>query len=91
MEKQILNILNFDLYSPTSVAFMKIYNQILDLDRRITICADYLADLMLLAVNSHHFTPSLMGTTALFVAIVALDIPFEVITLVLINLIVYLI
>jgi cyclin A len=29
MEKQILNILNFELYSPTSVAFIKIYNQIL--------------------------------------------------------------
>lgn len=26
MEKQVLNILNFELYSPTSVAFMKIYN-----------------------------------------------------------------
>ena len=53
------------------------------MDKRITICADYLADLMLLAVNSHHFTPSLMGTSALFVAIVALEIPFEVIIILL--------
>lgn len=28
MEKKILNILDFDLYSPTSVSFLKIYNQI---------------------------------------------------------------
>lgn len=33
MEKNILNILNFELYSPTAIAFMKIYQQVLPLER----------------------------------------------------------
>jgi cyclin-A len=51
MEKDILNLLNFELYSPSSISFLKLYGSVLNLDRRVTILSEYLADLMLLAVN----------------------------------------
>ena len=53
MEKKILNILNFDLFSPTSVTFLKLFNQIFEFSPKIMITSLYLADLMLLAVNTH--------------------------------------
>ena len=71
MEKQILNILNFDLYSPTSIGYIKLYNQLLSIERKTLTCSYYLADLMLLASSSHQFPPSLLGSSCLFVAIIS--------------------
>jgi len=53
MEKDILNLLNFELYAPSSISFLKLYGSVLNLDRRVTILSEYLADLMLLAVNQN--------------------------------------
>src|SRR4051812_6575828 len=75
MEKQILNILNFELYSPTSVAFLKLFNQIFEFDSKIMITSFYLADLMLLAVNSHYFEPSLLASAYLFLSLVTNEAP----------------
>ena len=71
MEKQILNLLNFDLYAPTAIAFIKLYNQIISVERKTLVTAFYLADLMLLPSSSAAFSPSLMGSACLFVAIVS--------------------
>lgn len=59
MEKQILNVLDFDLYSPTTIAFIKMFNMIYNFDQKVVTTAYYLADLMLLALNSHLYPPSL--------------------------------
>ena len=59
MEKNILNGLDFDLYSPTSVSFIKLYNQILDYNNKVLILSNYLADLMLLAISTNKYSPSL--------------------------------
>lgn len=53
MEKNILNILNFDLYAPSAITFLKLYNQIFELSTKTMITSFYLADLMLLAINTH--------------------------------------
>lgn len=29
MEKAVLNVLNFDLYAPTAVGFLKVYDRVL--------------------------------------------------------------
>lgn len=68
MEKQILNLLEFELYSPNAVSFLKIYSQVLTIERRVIICAEYLADMMLLAVSTHNYSPSLLASTYLLVA-----------------------
>lgn len=72
MEKNILNLLNFDLYSPTSVSFLKLYHQILNLERKIIICSEYLADLMLLAINSHQYEPSSLASACILVSLSSL-------------------
>jgi cyclin A len=69
MEKQILNILNFDLYSPPSVAFIKVYNKVLEVDPKTLVCSLYLSDLMLLAPNTHHYSASLIASSCIFIAI----------------------
>ncbi|CDW85295.1 protein kinase domain containing protein [Stylonychia lemnae] len=77
MEKEILNLLNFELYSPTSISFLKLYGQILNLDRRVTILSEYLADLMLLAVNQHQYESSMLAQCYIFISMQAIDIPFS--------------
>lgn len=79
MEKQVLNILNFDLYSPTAIAFIKLYNSVLKVNTKVLLCACYLADLMLLPTLSNKYNPSLMGSTCLFVAHLATNQSLEVI------------
>jgi hypothetical protein len=37
MEKKILNILDFDLYTPTSITFIKVFNQIFEFSEKIMI------------------------------------------------------
>ena len=69
MEKEILNVLNFDLYVPTAISYIKLYNQILEVDKKTLITAFYLADLMLLPSSSALFNPSLMGSACLFIAL----------------------
>ena len=69
MEKNILNILDFDLYAPTSVSYLKLFNQIFQFDRKIMLTSYYLADLMLLAVNTHMYPSSLLASTYLFVSL----------------------
>jgi hypothetical protein len=69
MEKQILNLLNFDLYSPNAIVFLKVYGKVLTLERRVFICSEYLADLMLLAVNTHLYQPSLLASAYLFISL----------------------
>jgi hypothetical protein len=78
MEKQILNILNFDLYSPTAVGFIKLYNQILMVNKKALTCALYLSDLMLLATSSHIYPPSLLGSACLFVSLIATGFSIDV-------------
>ena len=78
MEKQVLNILNFDLYSPTAIAFIKLYNSVLKVNTKVLLCACYLADLMLLPTLSNKYNPSLMGSTCLFVAHLATNHSLEV-------------
>jgi hypothetical protein len=79
MEKQVLNILNFDLYSPTAIAFIKLYNSVLKVNTKVLLCACYLADLMLLPTLSNKYNPSLMGSSCLFVAHLATNQSLEVI------------
>ena len=73
MEKRILNILEFDLYAPTSVAFLKLFNQIFDFSPKVMVTAFYLADLMLLAINSHLYEPSLMASAYLLIGLVSTE------------------
>ena len=73
MEKKILNTLDFELYSPTSVAFIKLYNQIFEFSPKIIVTSNYLSDLMLLAANTHHFEPSLLASVYMFLSIVATE------------------
>jgi hypothetical protein len=80
MEKQILNVLNFELYSPTAVAFLKLYNQVFEFDAKVMVTAFYLADLMLLAVNSHYFTPSLLASGYLFLSLITNELELPVST-----------
>ena len=69
MEKQVLNILNFDLYAPTAIAFIKAYNSVLQVtDSKVMLCACYLADLMLLPSSSNKYPPSLIGSSCLFIS-----------------------
>ena len=70
MEKEILNIIEFDLYAPTSITFLKVYNEILHLDERVKVTAFYLADLMLLASNTHMFRPSILASSYLFLSLI---------------------
>ena len=39
MEKEILRILNFELYAPTTIHFLKVYNRVLKLDEQSMIAA----------------------------------------------------
>lgn len=78
MEKKVLNILNFDLYSPTVISFLKVYHQILELDKRVVICANYLADLLLLATDSRQFDQSLLASAYIFISMRSLDIDIRV-------------
>ncbi len=78
MEKQILNILNFDLYSPTAIAFIKLYNSVLKVNTKVLLCACYLADLMLLPTLSNKYNPSLIASASLFVAHSATNHSIEV-------------
>ena len=71
MEKKILNILEFDLYAPTSITFLKLYNQIFEFSPNITITSLYLADLMLLAINSHLYPPSLLASAYMFISVIS--------------------
>ena len=71
MEKKILNILDFQLYSPTSVAYIKLINQVFEMPQNVYICANYLADLMLLATNTHKFAPSLLASAFVFLSYIA--------------------
>jgi hypothetical protein len=75
MEKNILNILNFELYSPTAVSYIKLYNTILELSPKIVTCSNYLADLMLLATNTHKYPPSLLASAYVFLSLIALEEP----------------
>ena len=78
MEKQILNVLGFDLYSPTAVGFVKVYNHVIVTDIKSLTCAFYIADLMLLSAKSNIFEPSLMASACLFIGIVASRASLEV-------------
>lgn len=71
MEKNILNLIQFDLYSPTTVHFLKVLFQVLDvsLNQRTRILSSYLADLMLLPFSSLQFKPSLLASSIIFVAL----------------------
>jgi hypothetical protein len=71
MEKDILNLLNFDLYSPTAITFIKLYDQIMQVDMKTLKTAFYLADLMLLPSSSAEYAPSLMGSASLFIAMIS--------------------
>ena len=71
MEKKILNILNFQLYSPTAISFIKLMNQVLEMPQNVYICANYLADLMLLATNTHKYPPSLIASAYIFLSYIA--------------------
>ena len=73
MEKKILNVLNFELYSPTAVSFIKLMSQVMELPPRVTVCANYLADLMLLATNTHKHSPSLLASVYVFLAFIATE------------------
>ena len=72
MEKEVLNILNFDLYSPTTVAFIKMYNKILAFDQKTVMCSLYLSDLLLLDSKSNKFQPSLLASSCLLVSKICL-------------------
>ncbi len=69
MEKEILTLLNFELYSPSSMHFLKLYNEILEVPFVAFITAQHMADLMLLAVDSLKYEPSLIASACLFVAL----------------------
>mmetsp|Transcript_21083 Transcript_21083/g.20235 ORF Transcript_21083/g.20235 Transcript_21083/m.20235 type:complete len:132 (+) Transcript_21083:2059-2454(+) len=71
MEKTILNLMNFDLNCPTSLTFLKLYNQIFEYSPKVLITALYLADLMLLPADTHLFTPSLLASSYLFLSLIA--------------------
>ena len=73
MEKNILNILNFELYSPTATSYIKLYNTVLDINPRVTTCSYFLGDLMLLATNTHKYAPSLLASAYIFLAFIALE------------------
>lgn len=76
MEKQILNLLDFELYSPTSPAYIKLYNQILECKTNVVILANFLADLSLLSANTSVYQTSLLASAYLFLAIVTLEEEF---------------
>lgn len=71
MEKTVLNTLNFDLYSPTSVSFIKVYNQVLKADKKTLMCSYYIADLLLLDSKTSLCPPSLVGSVCLFLGLIA--------------------
>ena len=39
MEKQVLNLLDFELYAPNTMVFLKLYFQILPLERKVIVCS----------------------------------------------------
>ena len=69
MEKQMIQLLDFNLFSPHSCHFLGLYSRIVRLDdERVGILASFLSDLMLLSYESLHYKSSLLASACLFVA-----------------------
>lgn len=71
MEKAILNVLNFDLYAPTAVGFIKVYDRVLSVPPETQKVALFLSDLTLLSAKTSHFAPSLVASACLFLSLMA--------------------
>lgn len=65
MEKNILSQMKFRLLSPTTIHFLKIYYQILNIDPITQILCNFLADIILLNYESINYMPSLLSSAIL--------------------------
>ncbi|TNV83080.1 hypothetical protein FGO68_gene7055 [Halteria grandinella] len=69
-EKEVLNILDFDLCAPSAPIFIKLLANILTLNEKHIRTACYLSDLLLISPFNYKYLPSLNGASCLFVSMV---------------------
>jgi serine/threonine protein kinase len=75
MEKEVLNVLNFRLQSPTTMHFLKSYLALTVFSHDTAVLAQYLADLMLLSYSSLAYLPSLIAASCLLLASTTINDP----------------
>jgi len=68
MEKEILNLLKFNLVAPNAMHFLKIYIALFQIPDNVAVIACFLTDLMLLSYHIMEFEYSLIASSALFLA-----------------------
>lgn len=87
MEKQILTLLDFNCFSVTVPHFLNLYTRVVNIEKKVKIVADYLADLMLLSTQVLQYSSSLVASAILLLACEACDfVPGNIFKILVINL-----
>ena len=73
MEKKMITLLDFNLFSPGTAHFHNLYFRVLHFeDARVRVLADYLADILMLNIDSLQYPPSLLSSAIIFMSALTL-------------------
>lgn len=68
MEKHVLNLLEFQISTPTVAHFYHVYDWALQFDERTRILGEFICDMLLLNYDLLEYPPSLLASAAAFLA-----------------------
>ncbi len=66
MEKKMIGILDFNLFSPGVAHFLALYMRVISPSEKVRNLASFLSDLLLLNYESLRFKPSILASACLF-------------------------